>query len=115
VKVSQGTLSSVSVTTKQGKTLNGSLAPDQLSWTSAAPLTASTEYQVSVEAASADGTKTTSSSSFSTLTIERSSETFHGSIERVTTSVFLLSPAHVEIGVESEPVPVQERSFFNQS
>ena len=38
-----------------------------------------------------------------------------GSIERVTTSVFLLSPAHVEIGVESEPAPVQERSFFNQS
>jgi cell division inhibitor SepF len=38
-----------------------------------------------------------------------------GSIERVTTSVFLLSPAHVEIGVESEPVAVQERSFFNQS
>ena len=37
-----------------------------------------------------------------------------GSIERVTTSVFLVSPAHVEIGVENEP-PVTERSFFNQS
>ncbi|MBN2176209.1 MAG: cell division protein SepF [Demequinaceae bacterium] len=37
-----------------------------------------------------------------------------GSIERVTTSVFLLSPAHVEIGVESEPA-TSERSFFNQS
>src|SRR5664279_4917170 len=37
-----------------------------------------------------------------------------GSIERVTTSVFLLSPAHVEIGVEAEPV-VPERGFFDQS
>lgn len=38
----------------------------------------------------------------------------HGSIERVTTSVFLLSPAHVEISVDAEPA-VPERSFFNQS
>jgi cell division inhibitor SepF len=37
-----------------------------------------------------------------------------GSIERVTTSVFLISPAHVEIEVESEPAG-SERSFFNQS
>lgn len=39
----------------------------------------------------------------------------HGSIERVTTSVFLLSPAHVEIGVDREPPPPAEHSFFNQS
>jgi cell division inhibitor SepF len=39
----------------------------------------------------------------------------HGSIERVTTSVFLLSPAHVEIGVDREPPPPAEQSFFNQS
>lgn len=38
----------------------------------------------------------------------------HGSIERVTTSVFLLSPAHVEIGVDAEPA-VQEQGFFNHS
>lgn len=37
-----------------------------------------------------------------------------GSIERVTTSVFLLSPAHVEIGVEAEPVAA-EHGLFNQS
>lgn len=37
----------------------------------------------------------------------------HGSIERVTTSVFLLSPAHVEIGMDSGPV-VQESEFFNE-
>ena len=38
----------------------------------------------------------------------------HGTIERVTTSVFLLSPAHVEIGVDAEP-QVAEQGFFNQS
>jgi cell division inhibitor SepF len=36
----------------------------------------------------------------------------HGSIERVTTSVFLLSPAHVEIGIDAEPQP--DQAFYNQ-
>ncbi len=35
-----------------------------------------------------------------------------GSIERVTTSVFLLSPAHVEIGFDAEPAPA-EAGFYN--
>lgn len=35
----------------------------------------------------------------------------HGSLERVTTAVFLLSPAHVEISVDAEPAPARE-SFF---
>lgn len=38
----------------------------------------------------------------------------HGSIERVTTSVFLLSPAHVEIGVDAEPPARQDSEFFNE-
>ncbi|GMA37174.1 hypothetical protein GCM10025876_33780 [Demequina litorisediminis] len=38
----------------------------------------------------------------------------HGSIERVTTSVFLLSPAHVEIGVDEEPPARAESEFFNE-
>ncbi|SEJ46830.1 cell division protein SepF [Demequina mangrovi] len=37
----------------------------------------------------------------------------HGSIERVTTSVFLLSPAHVEIGIDEEPQ--QDQAFYNQA
>src|SRR6187402_1652341 len=37
----------------------------------------------------------------------------HGSIERVTTSVFLLSPAHVEIGVDAEPQHA-DHAFYNQ-
>jgi len=38
----------------------------------------------------------------------------HGSIERVTTSVFLLSPAHVEIGMDSDPHH-EDQAFFNQN
>ncbi len=38
----------------------------------------------------------------------------HGSIERVTTSVFLLSPAHVEIGLDDEQHQDQQ-SFYNQA
>jgi cell division inhibitor SepF len=38
----------------------------------------------------------------------------HGAIERVTSKVFLLSPAHVEIMTE-EKEPVPSPGFFNQS
>lgn len=37
-----------------------------------------------------------------------------GSIERVTSKVFLLSPAHVEVS-SADKVKVPERDFFNQS
>ena len=36
----------------------------------------------------------------------------HGSLERVTTAVFLLSPAHVEIAVDAEPAPAPRDPFF---
>ena len=40
----------------------------------------------------------------------------HGSIERVTSKVFLLSPAHVEVtATELEPAKAPSRGFFNQS
>jgi cell division inhibitor SepF len=38
----------------------------------------------------------------------------HGSIERITNKVFLLSPANVEVA-PAEKVRVPERAFFNQS
>ncbi|MFB9378897.1 cell division protein SepF [Kineococcus gynurae] len=38
----------------------------------------------------------------------------HGSIERVTNKVFLLSPANVEVASQEEERP-PERTFFNQS
>jgi len=39
---------------------------------------------------------------------------FHGSIERVTSNVFLLSPAEIEVA-SAEKVRTTERTFFNQS
>ncbi|HET7398520.1 MAG TPA: cell division protein SepF [Intrasporangium sp.] len=40
----------------------------------------------------------------------------HGTIERVTSKVFLLSPAHVEIAAEeTQGPPSSARGFFNQS
>lgn len=68
IKVSQGTLAAVKVTTKKGKTIPGTLAADKLSWSSKSKLAPSTKYNVSVEAASTDGKTTTSTSSFKTLT-----------------------------------------------
>ena len=39
----------------------------------------------------------------------------HGSIERVTNKVFLLSPAHVEVTAEAETTKPGTNGFFNQS
>lgn len=40
----------------------------------------------------------------------------HGAIERVTSKVFLLSPAHVEVTGEEQVAPAEQRSgFYNQS
>ncbi|WP_347350423.1 cell division protein SepF [Intrasporangium sp.] len=39
----------------------------------------------------------------------------HGSIERVTSKVFLLSPAHVEVAADEVEAPSATRGFFNQS
>jgi cell division inhibitor SepF len=39
----------------------------------------------------------------------------HGSIERVTNKVFLLSPAHVEVTAEAETTKPGANGFFNQS
>ena len=39
----------------------------------------------------------------------------HGSIERVTSKVFLLSPAHVEVAAEDSPAAPTARGLFNQS
>lgn len=40
----------------------------------------------------------------------------HGTIERVTSKVFLLSPAHVEIAADEPEAPTATtRNFFNQS
>jgi len=40
----------------------------------------------------------------------------HGAIERVTSRVFLLSPAHVEVSAEESEAPkTATRGFFNQS
>jgi cell division inhibitor SepF len=39
----------------------------------------------------------------------------HGSIERVTSKVFLLSPAHVEVAAEDSTAAPSARGLFNQS
>ena len=39
----------------------------------------------------------------------------HGSIERVTAKVFLLSPSHVEVATEEPEAAPTQRGFFNQS
>ena len=67
INVDKGTLASVTVTTKAGKKVSGAVSADELSWTSSSKLAPNTTYNVSVEAAASDGTKTTKTSTFKTL------------------------------------------------
>ena len=66
VSVLNGTLASVSVTSK-GKDLDGQLASDKTSWLSSGALRAGAKYTVSVAAANADGKQTAQSTTFKTL------------------------------------------------
>jgi len=68
IKASQGTLSTVTVTTAKGRTVAGTLSADNDTWTSTKALAPSTKYTIAVEATSSDGAKTAKTSSFKTLT-----------------------------------------------
>ena len=68
IKVAQGTLAAVTVTTSKGKKVPGTLSADNLTWSSKTKLAPGTKYKLSVEAAASDGSKTTKTSSFKTLT-----------------------------------------------
>jgi lipoprotein-anchoring transpeptidase ErfK/SrfK len=67
VTVSDGTLQSVEVTTKQGTAVQGAVSTDQRAWTSAGTLSPGTTYQVKVRSSGQGGASTETSSSFSTL------------------------------------------------
>lgn len=67
VKAAKGTLESVSVTNPAGRQVKGALSADKTAWTSAEELGYSKTYTVSAVATNAEGTKTTSTSSFSTV------------------------------------------------
>jgi lipoprotein-anchoring transpeptidase ErfK/SrfK len=67
VKASGGTLTSVTVTNPQGREVKGTLAADRLTWTSAEELGYSKTYTVTAVATNADGTPTTTRSTFTTV------------------------------------------------
>ncbi|WP_344442017.1 L,D-transpeptidase [Kitasatospora nipponensis] len=68
VAVTSGKLTQVAVTDKSGAAVQGSIAPDGLSWLPAAALSVGASYQVNAQATDAAGVATTATSSFSTLT-----------------------------------------------
>ncbi|PIE27473.1 MAG: hypothetical protein CSA58_04215 [Micrococcales bacterium] len=68
VGVQDGLLSQVSLTRPDGEQVPGKLARDGLSWESTEPLTASTDYTLTVRAHNGDANRTDSTARFSTLT-----------------------------------------------
>ncbi|MFF2618359.1 Ig-like domain-containing protein [Kitasatospora sp. NPDC058046] len=71
VSVSKGRLTTVDVTDKDGKPVQGSITPDGTGWKPAAALTPGTAYTVNAQAADADGLVAASTSAFTTLTPEK--------------------------------------------
>lgn len=67
VKPSDGKLASVTVTTGDGKALDGTLSSDGTSWTSSHATGYGTTYTLKAQLAASDGKKTTRTSSFTTL------------------------------------------------
>ncbi|GAA3220998.1 Ig-like domain-containing protein [Streptomyces thermocoprophilus] len=67
VTVTKGTLSSVTMTTADGKTVAGELSADKLSWKPTVQLQRSTTYKVSAEAKDADGRVAHENASFTTV------------------------------------------------
>ncbi len=67
VTVSDGTLTSVKMTTDKGTPVEGTISPDKTSWQPKAQLERSTKYKIVVEAVDSDKRKATENSSFTTV------------------------------------------------
>ncbi|MEU1273208.1 Ig-like domain-containing protein [Streptomyces sp. NPDC005799] len=67
VKAQDGKLSSVTVATRDGKTLDGNVSADGGTWTSAHGTAYGTTYTLKAELTASDGTKVSRSSSFTTV------------------------------------------------
>ncbi|MGA5819676.1 L,D-transpeptidase [Kitasatospora sp. NPDC094028] len=71
VSVSNGKLTTVEVTDKDGKPVEGAITPDGTGWKPAAGLAVGTAYKVNAQAKDADGLVAASTTSFTTLTPEK--------------------------------------------
>lgn len=110
VAVTDGTLSSVNVTTETGQVVTGALAADQRSWTSKSRLAPGTTYRVAVRSAAKDGASTENSSSFTTLTPK---QTANVSIQpRDNWTVGVGMPVIIDF---SRPVEIKNRSKVEKS
>ncbi|MEU6879824.1 Ig-like domain-containing protein [Streptomyces sp. NPDC046712] len=67
VKVTQGTLSQVTMTTEDGKTVDGEMSADKLSWKPSEQLKRATVYKIAATATDADGLEAHENSSFTTV------------------------------------------------
>ncbi|RKT15835.1 lipoprotein-anchoring transpeptidase ErfK/SrfK [Streptomyces sp. 1114.5] len=71
VSVSNGKLSTVEVTDKDGKPVQGAITPDGAAWKPAAALTVGMAYKVNAQAKDAEGLVAASTTTFTTLTPDK--------------------------------------------
>ncbi|MFD7585620.1 Ig-like domain-containing protein [Kitasatospora sp. NPDC059811] len=71
VSVSNGKLTTVEVTDKNGKPVDGAITPDGIGWKPAAALTVGMAYKVNAQAKDADGLVAASTTTFTTLTPDK--------------------------------------------
>lgn len=74
ISVKDGTLDRVSLTSAQGKTVDGALTPDGLSWTASTPLEFNSSYTFNYTVADAAGRATSKTGSFTTVSTQNEAD-----------------------------------------
>ncbi|MFJ8628230.1 Ig-like domain-containing protein [Kitasatospora sp. NPDC093550] len=111
VSVSNGKLSTVEVTDKDGKPVQGAITPDGTAWKPAAALTVGMAYKVNAQAKDAEGLVAASTTSFTTLTPEKKISTNDNISDGATYGVGMIVSVEFNKPVKNKDAVVKGISF----
>ncbi|MFD7904121.1 Ig-like domain-containing protein [Kitasatospora sp. NPDC057904] len=111
VGVSNGKLTSVEVTDKDGKPVEGAITPDGTGWKPAAALAVGMAYKVNAQAKDADGLVAASTTTFTTLTPEKKVSTNDNISDGATYGVGMIVSVNFTKDVKNKDAVVKGITF----
>ncbi len=111
VSVSNGKLSAVEVTDKDGKPVQGAITPDGTGWKPAAALTVGMAYKVNAQAKDAEGLVAASTTSFTTLTPDKKISTNDNISDGATYGVGMIVSVEFNKAVKNKEAVVNGITF----
>ncbi|MEE1784683.1 Ig-like domain-containing protein [Streptomyces sp. SP17BM10] len=111
VGVSNGKLTSVEVTDKNGKPVEGAITPDGTGWKPAAALAVGMAYKVNAQAKDADGLVAASTTTFTTLTPEKKVSTNDNISDGATYGVGMIVSVNFTKDVKNKDAVVKGITF----